>query len=402
MMVRSPCPIHDVTHFGVTHYAMHPALSTNTNCTCNFMPKRPKRPKQAKRAKRAKREKEAARDARPHAFVNGLGCTGPLGWRNIIEYATAGECVRTYAQLCVALGPGAREKSNVFFVRRRKVMAFLSPEERVRVFSLVSKDAGRGAAALKRAAMFGKPLFAPGGAALVLADGSLALDRLEAASVRFPALEDVSVNLSGALSDREGFTDARRALILAKLCTCTFITRLHLSGNDIAVLPDAIGALTNLKELDLGHNQLTALPDSIGSLTALETLNLNNTSLTAVPDWIGSLTALHRLYLRDNILTAVPDWSRSLTALTELDLGHNQLTALPDSIGSLTALTELDLGNNELTTLPDSIGQLTKLTYLDVTNNSELNKSRPAMDLFKKLDGMGCHLERGWAWPDSP
>jgi len=48
------------------------------------------------------------------------------------------------------------------------VMAFLSPEERVRVFSLVSKEAARGAAALKRSAKFGKPLFGPAGAALVL------------------------------------------------------------------------------------------------------------------------------------------------------------------------------------------------------------------------------------------
>ena len=44
-MLGSTCPIHSVTHFGVTHYAMHPALNTNTNCTCNFMPKRAKRAK---------------------------------------------------------------------------------------------------------------------------------------------------------------------------------------------------------------------------------------------------------------------------------------------------------------------------------------------------------------------
>ena len=60
----------------------------------------------------------------------------------------------------------------------------------------------------------------------------IALDRLEAASIRFPALEDVTVNLSGALSNSKGFTDARRALILAKLCTFTFITKLDLRDNE--------------------------------------------------------------------------------------------------------------------------------------------------------------------------
>ena len=45
LMLGSTCPIHSVTHFGVTHYAMHPALNTNTNCTCNFMAKRKGEPR---------------------------------------------------------------------------------------------------------------------------------------------------------------------------------------------------------------------------------------------------------------------------------------------------------------------------------------------------------------------
>ena len=341
-------------------------------------------------AKRAKREKEAARDARPHAIVNGLGCTGPLGWRNIIEYATAEECMGTYAQLCVAFGPGARKKSKVFFVRRREVMAFLSPEERVRVFSLVSKEAARGAAALKRSAKFGKPLFGPAGAALVLGDGSLALDRVERVSIRFPALKDVSVNLEYDLRDSKGFDDARRALILAKLCTFTFVTRLDLWGNDIAAVPDAIGALTNLKKLYLSGNKIATLPASIGRLTALETLLLADNQLTAVPASIASLTALTNLNLDSNRIATLPDWIGSLTALTTLDLSDNELTALPDSIGSLTALTTLDLSDNELTALPDSIVALTNLTYLNLGNNPELILSPAVYAWLQLLDKVPC------------
>ena len=207
------------------------------------------------------------------------------------------------------------------------------------ILSVVSSDLVRKTAELKRSATFKAKQ-------LVLADGSLALDRLEAASVRFPALEDVSVNLSGALSDREGFTDARRALILAKLCTCTFITRLHLSGNDIAVLPDAIGALTNLKELDLGHNQLTALPDSIGSLTALGRLHLHNNKLVTLPDSIGSLAALTTLFLSNNQLEQLPDLFDKLTALENVHLDGNKLTALPNSIVALTNLKHLYIHGN--------------------------------------------------------
>ena len=349
-------------------------------------------------------------DPRLDAIVNRLECTGPLGWRNIMKYATAGECVRTYAQLCTAFRPGAREKSNVFFVRHRKVMAFLSPEERVRVFSLVSKDAGRGAAALKRAAKFWP------WAHLVLADGSIALNRLKAASIRFPALEDVMVCLGDAISDDQRFTDASRAPILAKLCTFTFITKLELVGNDITVVPDAIGELTNLKELGLACNKIATLPASIGRLTALERLCLqsnvlrtlpdaigtltnlkslvleenqlvglpdaigaltklvyldltNNNNLTTVPDWIDSLTGLEALYLCGNKLTALPDSIVALTNLKELGLGCNQLTTLPSSIGSLTGLEGLYLNENQLTTLPEWIGQLTGLKALYLYHN---------------------------------
>ena len=207
------------------------------------------------------------------------------------------------------------------------------------ILSVVSSDLVRKTAELKRSATFKAKQ-------LVLADGSLALDRLEAASVRFPALEDVSVNLSGALSDRKGFTDASRALILAKLCTCTFITRLHLSGNDIAVLPDEIGALTNLTELDLGHNQLTALPDSIGSLTALGRLHLHNNKLVTLPDSIGSLAALTTLFLSNNQLEQLPDLFDKLTALENVHLNGNKLTALPNSIVALTNLKHLYIHGN--------------------------------------------------------
>ena len=225
------------------------------------------------------------------------------------------------------------------------VMAYLTPPERLS-FSLVSSDAKVGASALKRSAKFGPNQ-------LVLADGSIALDRVEAASIRFPALEDVSVHLWGALSDRNGFTDARRAPILAKLCTFTFVTKLDLWGNDIAVVPDAIGALTNLKYLSLYDNKIATLPASIGRLTALETLNLGNNNLTAVPPSIGSLTALTTLFLYSNRIATLPTTIGGMTALTTLWLYNNQLAGLPDAIGQLTGLEELWLNDNQLTALPD-------------------------------------------------
>ena len=318
-------------------------------------------------------------DPRLDAIINRLECTGPLGWRNIMKYATAEECMGTYAQLCVAFGPGARKKSKVFFARRREVMAFLTPEERVRVFSLVSTQALRGAAALKRTVKFGKPLarFDPTGRrftqtpfpALVLADGSIALNRLEAASIRFPALDDVTVNLGDALRDDKGFTDASRALILAKLCTFTFITKLDLSGNNIRVLPDAIGALTKLEYLDLSGNNIAVVPDAIGALTKLEYLDLGFNRIATLPTTIGGMTALTTLYLGANQLAGLPDAIGTLTNLETLDLEENQLVGLPDAIGALTKLEYLELTDNNIATLPTTIGALTNLEKLVLEEN---------------------------------
>ena len=292
------------------------------------MPKRAKRAKGSSSSSAAPDATETS-DTRPHAIVEGLECTSDIGWGRIMGYATAEERAR-YARLSVAFG--------------------------------------RGAAKLKRKALFGNWT-------LALDDGSLALDRVEAASIRFPALEDVYVNLSCSLSVRDVyFDDASRAPILAKLCTFTFITRLDLDSNHIAVLPDEIGALTKLKHLGLNFNKLTTLPPSIGSLTALKTLWLHGNKLTAVPTTIGGMTALTTLTLGGNELVTLPDSIGELTGLETLSLNNNKLAILPDSIGQLTGLTKLYLNNNNLTRLPDSIVGLRNLTVLTLTNARAIHR----------------------------
>ena len=67
------CPIHSVTHFGVTHYATHPSLNTNTNCTCDVPPA----------ARRA--ASSALPDPRLRAIANPLECTSEIGWGRIMS-----------------------------------------------------------------------------------------------------------------------------------------------------------------------------------------------------------------------------------------------------------------------------------------------------------------------------
>jgi len=269
-------------------------------------------------------------------------------WGAIMGYATPEECRRTYAQICVqlqvALGPLARLKKHpVLFLRHVKVMAFFTHKERLE-FSLVCLAFLRGAGRLKRRANF---------------ESTPVLERLEAAMIRFPALEDVNISLSTHID----------APILVKMCTFTCVTRLILISMNIAVLPDEIGALTNLKHLSVYGNKIATLPDSIGRLTALNILYLGENILTAVPASIGYLTAVTKLFLNTNRIAALPDTIGRMTALTELHLNDNSLAHLPDAIGNLTALTSLYLQDNRLPGLPDSIGRLTNLEELDLDGN---------------------------------
>ena len=111
-------------------------------------------------------------------------------------------------------------------------MAYATPSERLHIYPLLSVALVPWAGALKRSAKFDR------------SSSCSPTDRSRWTEwrtiVRFPALEDVTVNLWGALTR---FTDATRTPVVAKLCTFACLTELHLDGNNLAGLPDAIGAI---------------------------------------------------------------------------------------------------------------------------------------------------------------
>ena len=162
--------------------------------------------------------------------------------------------------------------------------------------------------------------------------------------------------------------------------------RLDIRKQNITILPDSIGSLTNLRILNLDKNQLTALPESIGNLTNLTSLNLMENQLTILPESIGNLTNLNSLVLDYNQLAKLPETIVNLTKLEFLTIDYNRLINLPPKIGNLIHLNLLYLESNQITELPNSISDLTSLETLDLDKNLLSNLS--ALQELPKLESV--------------
>jgi len=161
--------------------------------------------------------------------------------------------------------------------------------------------------------------------------------------------------------------------------------KLKLSGLQLAQVPEAIVALTQLRELDLSNNQVKAIPESIRAFKQLQTLDLYVNGLTDLPDWVGEFSDLRILRVSGNSLNRLPESLRQLRQLRILDLDVNRLTELPEWIGELKNLEELYVAGNRFASLPESIGELDGLQMLSLSYNL-LTSLPEAIGRLQKLE----------------
>ena len=124
---------------------------------------------------------------------------------------------------------------------------------------------------------------------------------------------------------------------------------LDLKGDDLKILPSAIGQLKNLEYLELSNNEIEILPNELGNLVNLQILYINNDSHFDLQKNIPLLSGLPKL--------------------KELHLEGDHFKTLPSEIEYLKSLEYLFLANNEIDELPESIKNLKKLKFIDVSNN---------------------------------
>jgi Leucine-rich repeat (LRR) protein len=170
------------------------------------------------------------------------------------------------------------------------------------------------------------------------------------------------------------------------LWSCTSLTHLQFSGNQLTSIPNEIAFLKNLKILHLKHNRLKSLPEDFCKLTGLEELHLERNLLTSLPEkFMSSLTSLKHFNISHNYLKdASLNNLAQIKDLTAFHFGSNRLSTLPDLNLDMEHLHTVDLSNNRFSRFPISLASAAEyIVELDLRNNKLA--SLPIMQVFVNL-----------------
>ncbi|KAJ4847917.1 hypothetical protein Tsubulata_049675, partial [Turnera subulata] len=139
------------------------------------------------------------------------------------------------------------------------------------------------------------------------------------------------------------------------LCGFKLLRVLDLQDAPIALLPDHIFTLFNLRYLNLKRTWIKRLPESIGSLYNLETLNISETPVETLPSGILKLKNLKCLL------------SYHLSEEMFLDFGYVRGTQFPQKLSSLKNLQFLSCVEANSFVMKE-IRSMTQLVRLEISN----------------------------------
>jgi Leucine-rich repeat (LRR) protein len=182
----------------------------------------------------------------------------------------------------------------------------------------------------------------------VLLLDSLELQELPANVARFINLEQLSVVHNPNIEWSAAF-DQLESLPLEFL---------NLQQNNIEALPKSITKIKTLKDLKLSYNQLRD-EDSytfLSQLPELYALWIDFNDLEIVPEQLGLLSQITFLYMDGNRLSSMPVSMRNMTTLSVLHVGYNNFTELSERFIEMPGLMMVHINNNKITTIPRSYG----------------------------------------------
>jgi Leucine-rich repeat (LRR) protein len=180
--------------------------------------------------------------------------------------------------------------------------------------------------------------------------------------------------------------------------TCTQLTSINISRNQLVSLPEPLTGLRALQKLNVSHNKLTQLPAGILTAPELQILQASNNHLRSLPGAVAEGCGLQVIDLHGNQLTSLPQQLIIRAPhLHTLNVSSNQLSVLPlvspqgpgPSLSTLLAadnrlgdgvlpsisccknLKVLHLAyNNFESILPSTFTQMKQLEYLNLSGNA--------------------------------
>lgn len=245
---------------------------------------------------------------------------------------------------------------------------------------------------------------------------------------RSPPLVRYLWGLWGA--EKIGVADVRGTGLLSipgDLLRVSWVTKLLLSHNRVATLPEAVTCLTQLLTLDLGHNVLTVLPGVIGKLTTLKEINLCYNMLDSLPKEMALLP--NWTYPRDpkamqyfdtswvegnplsfphpQILQLGPGSTRGflqqVSAAVEsgyLDFEHRELPFFPDQLTDFNFLIKINLSYNKIDRIPPAITNMVQLEICNLAGNS-IDRLPPRLSTLTSLQVLDMRDNQLIGLPDS-
>lgn len=168
------------------------------------------------------------------------------------------------------------------------------------------------------------------GALCEIPEGLSKLSILKILGVSHQSLNQLSETIGKLVKLEELYLNNNRVTCLpAALPQLTLLKKLNIDENRITHLPP-LSTLTNLEWLRGNGNQLNRFP-ALNSIK-LTYINLDGNQIEIIPESIGTLTQLIRLHLKRNPIIFVSPEISQCTALTHLTCDAATLPYLPDAL----------------------------------------------------------------------
>jgi hypothetical protein len=168
---------------------------------------------------------------------------------------------------------------------------------------------------------------------------------------------------------------------------------LYITHNELAALPDEMGALKNVAFLYAEYNRLRTLPRALLDMDSLIAMYFTGNRFTEIPELVFEMTWLRKLQFSKNQLTVLPEAIGRLTELRHFNIAENQIAVLPETIAHLKLLRVCDFSDNRLTRIPEAFGEIPIANQLRVRNNPLTDLPRGLIKMRATIDITGTKID---------